>query len=1072
MRITLITILIFGLNSAFGQGFKKLSAKESGVKFKNQITEDDTLNGLSYSNLYNGGGVAIGDVNNDGLEDLYFTGNQVDDKLYLNQGNLKFKDVTSEYFKNQSFDFHTGVTMVDINNDGWLDIYVSCAGPSNNLEKKRNKLFINQEGKSFVDEAKKFGLDDNSATSQTVFFDADNDGDLDAYILNHLNERKNAQKKFLKNKIQKELGNDKLMINDNGKFSDQSKLSRINSKGNGLGVMISDLNNDFKQDIYVTNDGVEADCYFENSGQGKFRNLLRKRFQHISLNSAGVDVADFNNDGWLDILTVDVVSEDRARWMRNKMGYGDDNACSVVKRQQLYQFMSNSLQLNSANGFSEMAQFAGVSKTDRSWASLFADFDNDGFQDIFIANGIVRDIEDGDFNKLYEKEIQNSNVEMSFDEIQKLIPSNKLQNYVFKNNKDLTFSNKSKDWDIEERINVNGAAYGDLDNDGDLDLVCNSINDNSFIFENKMQGNFLNIELVGSSNNIDAIGAKVEICTESGTQYREMQRVHGYQSSMSAKLNFGIGDNEVIDSIIVRWSLNEKSVLREVSPNQSLTIKKSGSVESPNYYKTITRNLEKIKVYGLKHRHKEMDYNDFSDELLLPHKMSNLGPFITTGDLNMDGLEDIFIGGPKGQQLNVYYQTSFGEFIADTSSVWKNDIGMEDMESVIFDCDNDGDNDLFVVSGGNEVAAGDILLKDRLYVNDGKGNFTKNEEAIPNNFESGQKAISQDLNNDGWMDLLVFGRQTPKSYPSPTSSRVLINHEGSFVDQTVKLAPEFMNLGMVTDAELYDYDNDNDLDLILVGEWMPVTVFENNKGVYMNVTEKLGMLKTTGWWNSIDLIEQIDGSASFVLGNLGNNNEFHPNEEQPTEIYMNDFDGNGTNDIVLAKTDDDILYPIRDQKCSSEQMSFIQDKFTTYKAFSEASLESVYSAEKLENALHYSAQTFSNSKLVITNGDFQLVELPNIYQLGPITSTLVCDITKDGMSDFLFLGGKHEAEAGTLRYDGNPGYFVIGGTEFTRPQLLNEYKNVKSSAVLKINNRIVILLGVNSGSVLGLEYFK
>lgn len=1075
-RITL-AFCFFLFQAQFGlcQGFKKVPVDRSGIEFKNQLSEDDTINALSYLYLYNGGGVAVGDINNDGLDDIYFTGNQVEDKLYLNKGNLQFKDVTKKYFKNQKFDFHTGATMVDINNDGWLDIYVLAGGPDYDGEKRRNKLFINQKGKKFLDEAAAYGLDDSLNATQATFLDADQDGDLDVYLLNHPYHRKNAQRNFQLNSPKKVIGNDRLMMNNNGQFEDQSDERGILSTGYGLGVAISDFNGDLFPDIYVTNDFEYPDKFFINKGDGFFEEVILDRMQHISLFAMGVDAGDINNDGLIDLISTDMASEDHVRSKKNMGGMSSENFWTIVNTKKHYQYMFNSLQLNLGDAsFIEIAQMAGISKTDWSWATLLADYDNDGFQDLFIANGYVRDIRDNDFKIKYDGEIEPSKDFIPFEELKDLIPTSKLQNYIFKNTGELTFEKKSFEWGFSEKVNVNGAAYADLDNDGDLDLVCNALNDVSFIMENKMgdRGNYIQIELSGESNNLSAVGARLELYAENKTFVKECYPSRGFQSSVSSIMHFGLGAIQQIDSLVIYWKKGERTVHTDLTLNDRTAIEWATSPSEETPQNDTFSNLVNTKVDGLNYVHHEIDYDDFEKEILLPHKMSNLGPFISVADVNGDQLEDIYIGSARGDIGHLYFQKQDGGFRIDTNSVWESTIHLEEMESVFFDVDNDGDLDLYVVSGGNEAPVAHPSLKDRVYINDGKGHFTLDEEKLPEFRDSGQKVIAKDLNGDGWMDVLIFGRQVPEAYPSPATSRILMNEQGVLIDQTANMAPDFWQLGMVTDAEFTDYDKDGDEDLIIVGEWMPVTVFENNQGKFRNVTAEKELLNTVGWWNSIDVYDDSEDFSRFVLGNVGENNKFHPSEKKPLRIYMNDFDDNGTFDIVLAKNQESTLYPVRGRQCSSEQMPFITEKFPTYDQFAVADVTEIYTDKKLDEAIQYQAQTFSNSSLIIIDGEFDVKPLPQEYQTGPINACVVEDFTGDGISDVLCIGNKFEAEVETVRYDGNPGYLINGALGLDDPVYLDLKSNIKSASLLKIGKRTLVVLGVNQGEMILLEIAK
>jgi len=1056
---------------AFSQGFKRVDESQSNINFTNKIIETEELNGITYLYLYNGGGVAVGDINNDGLEDLYFTGSQVDDKLYLNKGNLEFKDVTDKYFKNcKSSTFHTGVTMVDINNDGWLDIYVSVGGPSYDGDERANLLYINKKGKGFSEQAQIYGLADTLNTTQSVFFDYDLDGDLDCYLVNHVKLNSNIQETFPTVGPNCNIkGYDHFYVNENGKYIEKSKELGLISTMYGLGVVVSDLNNDGYPDIYVTNDFNYPDKMFINQHGDKFKDEIKEKTGHCSANAMGVDVADFNNDGLFDIVTVDMASEDHVRSKKNMGAMSTKDFWTEIRLGNHYQFMFNSLQLNQGSGyFSEIAQLSGVSNTDWSWAPLISDFDNDGFQDMFVTNGYLRDIRDNDFVKIYDNEIKFSKEIKTFEEISKMVPVTKLANYVYKNNKDLSFSKMNFEWGMSEPINVSGAVYSDLDNDGDIDLVLNGTDVQSFVMENisNNSNNYLDIKLVGLKNNLNCLGAKIEIISKEFHQFREVQTVKGFQSSVTNKIHFGLGVSTLIDTILVNWNSKEQTVLTNVNPNQVLKINYQNAIKTELKLKKQKTFLEEVNIKGLSsYVHEEFSVNDFEREVLLPHKMSELGPFVTVSDINGDGLEDVFVGGARVYPAKMYYQNEKGEFELQEQEIFEKDKNFEDMQSVFFDFDNDGDKDLYVVSGGNESPSNHASLQDRLYVNN-NGTFEKSLHALPVNKVSGQKVIVEDVNRDGWMDLIVFGRQVPQAYPTIPKSSVLINRNGKFDDEVKQIAPELEFLGMVTDALFTDYDRDGDQDLIVVGEWMAVTVFENKSNVYTDITKQLGLAQTVGWWSAIKEV-WVNGETKFLLGNIGKNNKYHPSISKPLQVYMDDFDDNGTNDIVLAKYQGSICYPVRGRQCSSEQMSFIVDKFPTYNDYATADLNSIYSEEKLSSSIHFKATKFENSILSFTKAQASLESMPNQLQIGCVNSIVEVDFNKDNVNDYLLLGNKYETEVETIRYDGNLGLGLQGESDGFLPVTSVELgvylkSNIKSSSSITINNvKHVLVLSNN-----------
>lgn len=1013
--------------------FKTLTPEESGITFTNSIKETDSFNFFNYEYIYNGGGVAVGDINNDGLSDIYFTGNQVSDKLYLNKGNLKFEDITNSAIgKRAAEGWRTGVVMVDINNDGWLDIYVSRSGNPADRRLMQNQLYINNKNLTFTEAAAEYGVNSQRPTTQSAFFDYDNDGDLDLYIMNHpyntSNTREDKKSVFEVERIAK-MGSDfsdQLFRNDNGKYVDVSKEAGIANHAFGLGLAIGDINNDGFQDIYVSNDYMAPDYLYMNNGNGTFAEEIKERTNHISSFSMGNDMADFNNDGFMDIITVDMVSEDHIRSKKNMGGMSTKNFWDVVNIGYHFQYMFNALQLNNGDGsFSEIGQLAGISKTDWSWAPLFADFDNDGFQDLFITNGYRRDTRDNDFNL----EAQKREGKFSgFQEALELMPATKIQNYVFQNSGNLKFEKRIEDWHIDQPVNSNGAAYADFDNDGDLDLVVNNIDEVSFVMENELStsNGYLKIKLKGSEKNIFAVGARIEIQTDFGLCTRALQPSRGYLSSVDPVIHFGLGNIQMIQSVKVVFSDGKQVVLNDVAKNQIVEIDYANATAGAKTNETDATFFTQMNEPVLSYQHQEITVNDFEREILLPHKMSQLGPFVSVGDLNGDSLEDLYIGGPRGISGKMFIQQPDGIF-KEISGPWVDQKAREELGSVIFDIEGDGDNDLLVLSGSNEYKFDSPLLMPQLYVNYGNLKFVNESDTrLPMTQTSAQRAAVGDIDKDGDLDLFIGGRQTPGFYPFAPRSYLLKNDQGKFVDVT-EGSPDLLGPGMITDVVFDDFDNDQDLDLICVGEWMPISFFENNVGSFTNVSEKYGLSDVTGWWSSISIGDfNSDGKNDYVVGNLGENNKFHPDTDHPLEIYCADFDGSGTYDIVLGKYQNGVCYPVRGRQCSSEQMPFIQNKFPTYTDFAVADLEKIYGKENLDKALHYSATDFKSSILLSDGINFSLRDLPVEAQFGPLNKCLIKDFDGDGNLDILGVGNNFCAEVETIRYDGGRGVMMLG----------------------------------------------
>lgn len=1007
--------------------FEKLSPEKTGIYFSNNITETEEFNYFNFEYIYNGGGVAVGDINNDGLSDIYFTGNQVSDKLYLNKGGMQFEDITATAIGELAgIGWHTGVVMEDVNQDGWLDIYVCRSGEPNFYQERENLLFINNGDLTFSEKAEEYGVNIASQSIHAIFFDLENDGDLDLYVTNHPLNAVNTGDKPKSVQEVMELGkkgnpfSDRLLENVDGKFKDITMSSGISNYSFGLGLAVSDFNNDGLCDIYVGNDYMASDYLYINQGNKTFKEQVRSRTKHISNNSMGNDVADYNNDGFVDIISVDMVSEDHIRSKKNMGGMNIKKFWDAVHADLHYQYMFNTLQLNNGNGsFSEIGQLAGIAKTDWSWAPLFADFDNDGWKDLFITNGYRRDTRDTDFNNKKKSMARPTD---NFQEVLDLIPATKITNYIFRNNHELVFEKKMDDWGFKDPVNSNGAAYADLDNDGDLDLIMNNMDEVSFIMENKLetQHNFLRFELDNK-----AIGASIKLFCKDQIQYQEFQPSRGYQSSVERFVHFGMGECETVDRVEIKWPGGKGIVMTDVATNQVLKI----SSDDAGTFEPKKNSLTPIFKPGnaVQHKDEQIVMDDFGVELLMPHKMSQLGPFISAGDVDGNGKEDCYISGNRTFSGKLYMQDEKGNF-KEKSGPWNQEKDREEMGSLFFDADNDGDLDLYVVSGSNEYLIDHPLLMDQLYINDGKGNFS-NETAkrLPPMQSSGQRIVAGDYDKDGDLDLFVGGRQTPAKYPHISRSYLLQNDNGVFKDVT-NSSGDLTYPGMITESLFSDFDGDGDLDLICVGEWMPISFYKNENGHFSDVTISMGTHDLVGWWYSISQADfNGDGKMDYVVGNIGANNKFHPAKNHPLEIYCNDFDQNGTFDIVLAKHQGEKCYPVRGRSCSSEQMPFVAQKFPTYNEFANATLDKIYGKESLDTSLHFSATEFKSLVLMSrpTQG-FDRVYLSNYAQMGPINKSIIRDVNKDGQLDIIAVGNNYGAEVETMRYDGGRGIVLLG----------------------------------------------
>jgi hypothetical protein len=1055
--------------------FSLIPSNQSSINFSNTVKETEALNFLNFSNIYNGGGVATADFNNDGLVDIFFVANQLSNKLYLNKGDFKFNDVTTGSGLEDTEGWSTGVSVVDVNNDGWLDIYVCKSGEIQNNKLRENKLYINQKNNTFKEEAEKWKVNDPGFSTQAYFFDFDKDGDLDMYLVNHRIDFENTGN--LNMRIERDinrLNSDILYRNDGEFFSEITQNAGLANKAWGLSASIGDFNNDNWPDVYVCNDFFTPDMLYINNKNGTFSDQILDKMNHISFSSMGSDYADINNDLLPDLLVLEMAAEDHIRSKENMATMSTGNFNALVKEKYHHQYMVNTLQLNNGNSlFSEIAQLSGLAKTDWSWAPLIVDLDNDGLKDVFITNGILKDMANQDFRVELSKRFSQKN-KPDFKEVINMLPSNKIANYSFKNNGDLTFSNTSEKWGFNVGTQSSGVAYADFDNDGDLDLVINNINDIAQVYQNNDTNNFVQIKLEGSLKNTLAIGSKVTITANGKKQYQELYLSRGFISSVQNVINFGIGDALLVDEILIEWPNGEFTKLENIKSNQIIEVNQSSSspieINKPEN-KTLLNAVFSGKK-GISFKHKESNFDDFKNQVLLPHSQSHNGPFIDKADLNGDGLDDFFVGGGAGQSGELYFQTDTGDFKKQISDVWIRDKAFEDLGVLFFDVDNDDDQDLYVVSGSSEFPENSNLFQDRLYINDGKGNFKKDLKALPIINSSGQCVKASDIDNDGDLDLFVGGRVIPDKYPYSPKSFILINENGRFKDRTNYIAPSLGNIGMVTDASFSDYDNDGDDDLILLGEWMPITIFENIDGKF-KATKNESLMKTKGLWFSIGVNDiDGDGDLDYFAGNLGLNAKFKVNSKKEFHIFSDDFDNSGTYDIVLSSNYNGNLVPSRGRECSSQQMPFVKDKFPSYKAFAEASLVDVLGEENLDNAFHHQADILESVFIEnLGNGKFKIKKLPNSVQISPIMDFEFIDIDHNDSKEIVVVGNHYNSEVETVRYDAsygailsyNDGEFILKDHKTTG--FINK-GNAKNISVINTKTGKTLLITNNS------EYIK
>lgn len=1084
--LVVVSVLVMGCRTSFEeedeQLFTLMPSDITDVIFVNRNEENEQNHVLRYEYFYNGGGVGLGDINNDGLLDIYLTSNQDENKLYLNKGHFVFEDITERAGVSCPGGWKTGVAMVDINGDGYLDIYVSRSAEEHPMDRE-NILYINNKDLTFTDRAQEHGLNDDSYSTHAAFFDFDRDGDLDAFTLNHsLLRISNSFDISMGNTTQRTryVGN-RFFRNDNGKFHDVSDSVGVYgpSSNYGLGVTFADINNDGWLDVYASNDYTGRDKLLINQ-KGIFKDATDSMLTQISQFSMGVDIADVNNDGFDDIISLDMLPEGNKR--QKELFWPDryDLYTRMVKSGLHHQYMRNMLHLNNGDGtFSEIGQLSGISNTDWSWAALFADYDLDGYQDLFVTNGYKRDFTNIDFLKYKSDLALKARQGKKIDKIEDILAkmsANKLSNYIFKNLDGVSFENKTEAWGLLEETITNGAAYGDLDNDGDLDLVTNNLDAEAGIYRNnaeRRKHQCLAVKLVGHDKNTFGLGAVVTIYTKGQAMKRTLCPYRGFQSSVEPALFFGLGESTMVDSVHIRWPRSEVQTLKNIRAGQTLTVyQKDARFEEKEIAapKPLFRELSGIVNFT----HDENNFIDFKVQALLPHAFSTEGPAMAAADVNNDGLQDLYIGGAKGQAGKLFLQNKKGRYSEKEEASFEMNAESEDTDAVFFDMDNDKDQDLYVVSGGYEFNVDDPLLQDHLYQNDGKGNFTN--ISLPSFTVSGSCVRPADLDNDGDLDLFIGGRVVPGRYPETPSNVILQNDgQGNFKKVTETIAPGLEYAGMVTDATWVDLNDDKFHDLILVGEWMPITVFLNESGKLMDRSSEFFKDKTEGWWSCILAVDvDKDGRKDLVAGNYGLNNQFKPSGSRPMTLYYNDFDNNGSVDPMINYFIGDRSYPLPTRDELTDQVPSFKKRFPDYASYATATIDNILNAEELKRSSVLMTYRFETTYFHNEGDHFVIRTLPYQAQFAPVMDIQSGDVDLDGNTDLIMGGNISKMGARFGKASGSFTTVLLGNGKggFTNLSSLQSGLSVRPDIRKMIWEKDRLIIAPNNDAVLVYELSK